>query len=209
MNQFDATTFLALNSAAITMMGRSCFQQAEDTLMNALVPSNKEAVTEKLTRANKGIFSPLQPSLTHIHVGVIHHDGAIDLPEDNPTKLCMIRMENVDIDGEEATAVMMHNLAICWLCQGKIANAQKLLQGLLSTLNGFYNASQCPFTTFRVLALLKITAAALVCTLEMALQPEQASNLKTTLLVDLDRASKEISSSALFTCTINAASPAA
>jgi hypothetical protein len=224
MNQFDSKAAYALNSLAITMMARSCFQLAADTLKDAvaIMAASQAAsslyhqsnVAEKLAQANSRIFNPEPASLLPVPVpiNIIYHDGEVDISGDcGSSQFSAIRMEvNEESETEEATAVILYNLAICRLYQAKsISKAKNLLQNALTILNGLYNTSQCPFARLRLVVLMRIMSTALAQALDLAGLVQEATSLRTGFLVELESAAKAYATSELFSCTINAASPAA
>jgi hypothetical protein len=224
MNQFDSKAAYALNSLAITMMARSCFQLAADTLKDAvaIMAASQAAsslyhqsnVAEKLAQANSRIFNPEPASLLPVPVpiNIIYHDGAVDVSVDcGSSQFSAIRMEvNEESEPEEAMAIIHYNMAICWLCQAKNVNqAKNLLETALTILNRLHNASHCPFARLRFVVLMRIMSSALAQALELAGLVQEATSLRTGFLVELDSAAKEYATSELFSCTTNAASPAA
>jgi hypothetical protein len=225
----------ALNSMTITMMQRSSYQQAEDTLSDALqviqqVQSPTD-VLEKLESAKRRLFSPEQQQLLAVHnplaIKVIHHDGAVEGSDEAfqglrrpprgalhpPSKFALIRMEADDISTSEASAIILHNSAICWLCRstesseadiaaGHAQRATRILRQALGILHSLYTASACPFTMFRVISLMILIGN--VLDQESLVQQEEA----TALLAALDRAAMELASSGLFSYIKSGASAA-
>jgi hypothetical protein len=217
MNHFDSNkTAFDLNSKAISMMERSCFTQAATTLRDAVSilkqsQRSNESLNDTLQKANRRVFNPEQASLRHVALNVIHHDGIVQVPADfGPSELSVIRMESVDIDREEALAILFHNLAISWMFQAETTSqAKRLLQSTMYLLNRLYIAASCPFTMQRFVFLVKNTGNAYVRALEMTGQEQEAITFKTSFLAQLDQAAEDLAASELFTCTMNAASPAA
>jgi hypothetical protein len=222
MNQLDSRVAFALNSKAISMMGRSCFSQAAATLKDAVsilqqtpAPTtnqeSNESLNDTLEKANSRVFHPSQESSLHVAISVTYHDGIVKLSDDHASnEFSLIRIQTVDIDREEALAVLFHNMAISWMYQAEsTTQAKNLFQMSLSLLNKLHTAASCPFVMQRFVFLMKNTCNAYVQALEMTGQDEDAVTFKTSFLVQLDQAAAEFAASELFTCTTNAATPAA
>jgi hypothetical protein len=232
---------MCLNSSAVTMIERSCFLQAADTLSDALQvlpgetspqrrePSHQDLST-MLTNANICLFQPDKLSALPLSIKVVYHDGSIEGSVKDVLKghkYCVVRVETDDSDCndislDEASAVLLHNAAICWLSLARLNehdtmlahyhanNGLQLLQKALSTLNNLYAIVDSPFALHRILFLLKITVDALIQCFELVGHVERASTLRRTVLFEVDSAAKEYDGAALFSTAANKiASPAA
>jgi intracellular sulfur oxidation DsrE/DsrF family protein len=230
MKDFEWKAVLALNNAAITMMKRSDFHQAADTLKDAMrvlaegasEPSHTERafITEKLQKANHCIFNPTESTRTtpsKSSIKVIHHDGAVDgLTVDaailqvnacpNASRYLVIRLESSDVEIKEAHAILVHNYAICWFQENR-NTAKLLLQASLGILSQLHDDAACPFVMHRTISLMKITGDALAQAMEAMQEEEEALSLRTNLLESLYKRAQELASSGMFLPT--SASPVA
>jgi hypothetical protein len=135
--QYEAA--FALNSMAITMMKGSCYQQAADTLRDALLalPGEPSLVISaqphiaQLDRAKHRIFNPEpEQASVPVYLKVIHHNEGITIEDPSGIFVTpeiaaangyypVIRMESYDILPHEAYAILLFNAAVCLWCQGQ------------------------------------------------------------------------------------------
>jgi hypothetical protein len=226
MNECEWKAVLVLNSAAITMMKGSDFQQGAETLKDAMrvlgqaasgSPPDVSLIIEKLEKANRRIFNPTSASVqaSTSSIQIIHHDGAIDGPTVDaavfeastcPNRLLVIRLESSEVGIKEVHAILVHNYAMCW-SQGNTKITKQLLQASLDLLSQLYNNAVDPFLVQRVITLMKITADALAQVMDALLEGEEAGSLRTNLLEFLYREAQELASSEMYLSP--SASPAA
>jgi hypothetical protein len=217
MDQFESKAALCLNNIAIAMMRRSCFRQASNTLNDALSILHpkaeiNETPNKMLEQANSRVFNPEKASFPVALTVIHHHNGIVEVPADyGSSDFSVIRIESIDIDKDEALALVVHNIAICCMYQATTSmHAQSCLYMCLSTLEELYNDSHCPFAWNRLVILTRNTGNALVRALEMAGEEQEAISFQTTFLVRLDQVEEQLVASGLFARGImNAAIPAA
>jgi hypothetical protein len=233
---FEWKAAIALNSLAIKMIKGSCYQQAAETIHDAMhvfemVSSSQrprqhdDEIVQTLENDNRRIFNPEQVSPVPVPVSIKviqHEDVAEGVFQANaaPDGYSVIKIEYGDILPQEAFAIFLYNSAVCLLCQAKNApqdialyqsqtrEAGLLLQQSIGILNVIYNSSQCPFVIQRILYLMRINCDVLSQTMESLGLVQQAASLRTTLLDGLDAAAEALTTSGLF-ANIKAASPAA
>jgi hypothetical protein len=232
MNQFEWKAIMAINNASVTMMEALRFEQATETLNDALLlilqqkavspprSSHEEerayttGVAQKVETASRRIFNPEQASPVPVSIQVIHHNGAIEGDVDFQ-QYHVIRIETTeDIGVDEAVSCLLHNYAICWACRAKNTNqlgetiiARYFFQTSFDTLNFLCARSKCPFTIHRFIILMKISGKALVQSHESLGDVQEASAVQATLDA-IGAVACALASSSLFS-SITSASPAA
>jgi hypothetical protein len=129
-------------------MSKSCFQQAAETLTDALLvmpdahsvssPQKAYIATVALEKANTRLFSPEAAdsdsdsgtgNMVHVPIDIIQHDGAVQgwstgFRHTTGNKYFVIRMEvnNYEINHDEGHAILLHNFASLWLLEANISS---------------------------------------------------------------------------------------
>jgi hypothetical protein len=129
-NQYEWNAALALNNMAITMLSRSCFQQAAETLVDAVLvmPENasspvksRQEIAARLANANTRLYNPdLGSSKLNVNLSVIHHNGIVQgwtgyhqsTTTNNGLYYAVhIEAESTEMEYAEAQAIILHNFA--------------------------------------------------------------------------------------------------
>jgi hypothetical protein len=146
-SRFEYRAAIALNNMAISMLERSCYNQAFATLQDAVSAvklavkphrdcNDQQRVTKILEDANCRASRP-DVSSRAIALTVVSHDAGPSSTDSPPQKLStsatsVIRIETDDVDLLESedyeltTAILLYNLGCAYLCLAHISDNSSL-----------------------------------------------------------------------------------
>lgn len=166
---------IALNNAGVEMLGRCCFEQAQQTLMDAVdairtitdfdgEPVDEKAMCDAVQKASCRLSHPKPTCFASLSIEVRSDDGAVSaigqVMQVNLLETTMhpIRIDKVDhqspleLDICLVSAVIVYNCALSYLCPAKIEADPLCRQYLCSTaVNLLILASRicpCVYTGF-------------------------------------------------------------